>query len=44
VKQVDGPNLGFRDAVRAAEIELYRGRLALLTLHVLKRCVDFLLR
>ena len=44
VQQVDGANLGFRDAVRPAEVELYRGGLALAVLQVLKYGVDFLLR
>jgi hypothetical protein len=41
---MDRAHLGFRNAVRAAKIELHRGRLALVALQVLKRGVDFLLR
>jgi len=44
VQQMDGAHLGFRDTVRAAEIELYRGGFFLAALQVLKCGVDFLLR
>jgi hypothetical protein len=44
MQQVDGAHLGFRDAVGASKIELYRGGFLLAALQVLKRRIDFLLR
>ena len=44
VQQVNRPHLGFGDAVRTPEVELDRGRFALVILDVLKNRVDFLLR
>jgi hypothetical protein len=44
MQQVDGAHLRFRNAVRAAEIELDRGSLPFPFLDILEDCVDFLLR